>query len=96
MLSILINAYACSPEMGSEPGMAWNWCINLASIANCTLLPKESSVIKSKPFYQLCRKAPICTFITIPFPTAFEKCAGTKGIGDFINIIGNGNTKHIK
>lgn len=30
MLSILINAYACSPEMGSEPGMAWNWCINLA------------------------------------------------------------------
>lgn len=30
MLQILINAYACSPDMGSEPGMAWNWCINLA------------------------------------------------------------------
>ena len=30
MLSILVNAYACSPGMGSEPGMAWNWCINLA------------------------------------------------------------------
>lgn len=30
MLNILINAYACSPNMGSEPGMAWNWCINLA------------------------------------------------------------------
>lgn len=30
MLSILINAYACSPNMGSEPGMAWNWCLNLA------------------------------------------------------------------
>lgn len=30
MLSILINAYACSPNMGSEPGMAWNWCMNLA------------------------------------------------------------------
>lgn len=30
MISILINAYACSPDMGSEPGMAWNWCINLA------------------------------------------------------------------
>ena len=30
MLSILINAYACSPNMGSEPGMAWNWCTNLA------------------------------------------------------------------
>lgn len=30
MLSILINAYACSPNMGSEPGMSWNWCVNLA------------------------------------------------------------------
>ncbi len=30
MLSVLINAYACSPGMGSEPGMAWNWCCALA------------------------------------------------------------------
>lgn len=30
MHKILINAYACSPNMGSEPGMAWNWCVNLA------------------------------------------------------------------
>ncbi len=29
--SILINAYACAPNMGSEPGMAWNWIINLAN-----------------------------------------------------------------
>lgn len=30
MLKILINAYAVSPNMGSEPGMGWNWCVNLA------------------------------------------------------------------
>lgn len=30
MLNILINAYACSPNWGSEPGMAWNWISNLA------------------------------------------------------------------
>ena len=30
MMKILINAYACSPNMGSEPGMAWNWCLHLA------------------------------------------------------------------
>lgn len=29
-MKILINAYACSPGMGSEPGMAWNWVCNLA------------------------------------------------------------------
>ncbi|WP_010136841.1 glycosyltransferase [Ochrovirga pacifica] len=31
MIKVLINAYACSPGMGSEPGMAWNWCVNLAT-----------------------------------------------------------------
>lgn len=30
MLRILINAYACGPNRGSEPGMAWNWCLHLA------------------------------------------------------------------
>lgn len=30
MLRVLINAYACSPGMGSEPGMAWNWIVELA------------------------------------------------------------------
>lgn len=30
MLAILINAYACGPNRGSEPGMAWNWCTHLA------------------------------------------------------------------
>ena len=29
-LRILINAYACSPNMGSEPGMAWHWVSHLA------------------------------------------------------------------
>ena len=30
MQKILINSYACCPNMGSEPGMGWNWCVNLA------------------------------------------------------------------
>lgn len=34
MLKILINAYACSPDMGSEPGIAWNWVSNLANLLN--------------------------------------------------------------
>ncbi len=30
MLKILINSYTCCPKMGSEPGMGWNWIVNLA------------------------------------------------------------------
>ena len=29
-MKVLVSAYACSPNMGSEPGMGWNWCVNLA------------------------------------------------------------------
>ncbi len=29
-MNILINAYACSPTKGSEPGMSWNWIVQLS------------------------------------------------------------------
>lgn len=38
MLKILINAYACSPCMGSEPGMAWNWVSNLAKFCELYII----------------------------------------------------------
>lgn len=37
-MKILINAYACSPGMGSEPGMAWNWVSNLAKFCELHII----------------------------------------------------------
>ena len=37
-MKILINAYACSPGMGSEPGMAWNWVSNLAKFCKLYII----------------------------------------------------------
>lgn len=37
-MKILINAYACSPGMGSEPGMAWNWVSNLAKFCELYII----------------------------------------------------------
>lgn len=34
MLNVLVNAYAVSPTWGSEPGMGWNWVVNLARYCN--------------------------------------------------------------
>lgn len=41
MYNVLINAYACSPNMGSEPGMAWNWCVNLAKYCELFIITEE-------------------------------------------------------
>lgn len=30
MIKVLVNSYACSPNMGSEPGLGWNWVMHLA------------------------------------------------------------------
>lgn len=38
MLKVLINAYACSPGMGSEPGMVWNWVKNLAKFCELYII----------------------------------------------------------
>lgn len=38
MLNILINAYAVAPNWGSEPGMAWNWIINIAKYCKCHVI----------------------------------------------------------
>ena len=38
MLNVLINAYAISPNWGSEPGMGWNWVINLAKYCNLHII----------------------------------------------------------
>lgn len=46
MLKILINAYACCPNMGSEPGMAWNWVTNLAK--HCELYIITESEFRDK------------------------------------------------
>ena len=29
-MKILLSAYACEPNKGSEPGVGWNWAIELA------------------------------------------------------------------
>lgn len=40
-LKVLVNAYACSPDRGSEPGMGWNWCIHLAKYCELHIITEE-------------------------------------------------------
>ena len=33
-LSILISAYACEPNKGSEPEVGWQWATNLSNLGH--------------------------------------------------------------
>ncbi|WP_300021568.1 glycosyltransferase family 4 protein [uncultured Maribacter sp.] len=36
--NVIINAYACSPNKGSEPGMGWNWIISISKFCNIHII----------------------------------------------------------
>lgn len=41
MVNVLINAYAVSPNWGSEPGVGWNWIINIAKTCNVFVITES-------------------------------------------------------
>lgn len=41
MLNVLINAYAVSPNWGSEPGVGWNWIKNIANSCNVFVITES-------------------------------------------------------
>ncbi|WP_456376518.1 glycosyltransferase [Lutibacter sp.] len=40
-LNILVSAYACGPNWGSEIGMGWHWVINLSNYCQLTVLTEK-------------------------------------------------------
>ena len=33
-MKVLLSAYACEPNKGSEPGVGWNWAIEIARLGH--------------------------------------------------------------
>lgn len=54
-MKVLINAYACCPNFGSEQGMAWNFITNIAEHCECYVITESEykerilSVVESLP-----------------------------------------------
>jgi glycosyltransferase involved in cell wall biosynthesis len=42
-LNILLSAYACEPDKGSEPGVGWNWAINLSKLFNVYVITRTNN-----------------------------------------------------
>lgn len=42
-MKVLLIAYACEPNKGSEPGVGWNWAINLAKLVNVTVITRKNN-----------------------------------------------------
>lgn len=55
-MHILISAYACAPDVGSEPGVGWNWITHLARYCKITVITEagfQEKILSSIPQYNL-------------------------------------------
>ena len=67
-MKILLSAYACEPDKGSEPGVGWNWAIELARLGHeVTVLTRSNNRESIIPALQ--RLEPLSlTFIYFDLP----------------------------
>lgn len=42
-MKVLLSAFACAPNRGSEPGVGWNWALALAKKNDVTVLTREEN-----------------------------------------------------
>lgn len=50
-MKILISAYACEPNKGSEPGIGWNWALGLSALGHkVTVITRKNNENKIKRF----------------------------------------------
>lgn len=72
-LNVLISAYACRPNMGSEPGVGWNTAWELAKYHKVWVVTRENN----RPFIEaeLAKTAsPSLQFIYCDIPKVFRWC----------------------
>ena len=79
MLKILINAYACSPGMGSEPGMAWNWCVNLAKFCELHVITEGEFKGNIESTMQFLPQAKNMHFYYSPIPENVRRMCWNQG-----------------
>lgn len=94
-MKILINAYACSPGMGSEPGMAWNWVSNLAKFCELYIITEGEFREKIEEVVPTLEQGKNMHFYYNPVSEEIRKMCWNQGTGASINIIRSGSGRRI-
>lgn len=78
-MKILINAYTCEPGRGSEPGMAWNWCIHLAKYVELIIITEGEAREKIEEAVAQLPQGKNMTFVYNPLPQSVRDMCAHQG-----------------
>lgn len=71
-LKVLMSAYACEPGKGSEPGVGWNWAIQMARFHDVTVITRANNAPAIRTaLTQL--HSPVPEFVFFDPPSAFVR-----------------------
>jgi glycosyltransferase involved in cell wall biosynthesis len=73
MFKILLSAYACEPDKGSEPEVGWKWATTLAGLGNEIYVITRSNNKKNIEEYLAINKISNLKFIYFDYPKWFLK-----------------------
>jgi len=80
-MRVLLSAYACEPGKGSEPGIGWNWALEISRLGHaCCVLTRENNVrpvVESAKIH--CPRLRVVGY-DLPMWTRFWK-KGARGMG---------------
>lgn len=79
MLNILISAYAVSPSKGSEPGVGWNWIINLSENCNLFIITEGEWRIEIEKALESLPQKDNIHFYYNPLPSRIRKMCWNQG-----------------
>ena len=73
MYNVLINAYAVSPNWGSEPGMGWNWVTNLARYCNLHVITEGEWQKEIEEAIAMRRGSWATAYVIGSYPSSLER-----------------------
>lgn len=79
MINVLVNAYAINPKWGSEPGMGWNWVINLAKYAKLHVITEGEWRAEIEEALELLPQKDNITFYYNPIGERVQRMCANQG-----------------
>lgn len=65
---IMVSAYACEPDKGSEPGVGWNWVLQMSKYYELWVLTRKSNELNIKKFIEKNKEYKCIHFIYFDLP----------------------------
>lgn len=86
-MKVLLSAYSCSPGSGSEPGVGWNWAINLAKLGHQVwVATRENNKINIEKEIKNNRQLPLVNFIYFDLPPIVLQFKNTMGVHAYYEL----------